>query len=157
MTARAGNLVTIEVAAGELGVGVKTLRRMLREGAPQARVGRRGRGRRALLDVNAIAAWRASRNGTAGEPNCAALEVLAAQIPDILADAAWRAFGFVESDPLLTARARRALVGALLFAWTEGSTGLRERIARDAPNVAVQLTVEPEKIGQLARHFRPDK
>jgi hypothetical protein len=106
---RPDNLVNITDAATACGVNVKTVRRWLREGAPQVQPGRRGRGGQALLDPSAIEAWRAARNGTGG--STAALEVLAADAPEILAREVWRTFQFVEHD--LTGHARRTLAGAL--------------------------------------------
>ena len=50
----------LDQAALQLGVAPVTLRRWIAQGAPVARAGQRGRGRRALVDPVAIAAWRAA-------------------------------------------------------------------------------------------------
>lgn len=54
----------IEQAAAELGVSVPTLRRWMRQGAPVAARGRRGRGHVALIDPAEVRAWQARRGPT---------------------------------------------------------------------------------------------
>jgi hypothetical protein len=146
-------LVPIAIAAARLGVSEKTLRNWLGAGAPQAVRGGRGRGRKAMLDSNAIKAWRAARNGSGGETNTAALEVIAAEVPDILATALWDAFLFVESTTI----SRRTLAGVLLVAGTKAAIDIRTRIARHAPTVVPEHIGEPEEIGKLARYLKPDQ
>lgn len=141
-----GDPVPLEDAARELGIAAPTLRRWLRAGAPQERRGRRGRGGAALLDVRAISAWRASREGAV--PPTELLRVLAAEIPELLALAAWEVFGETPDAH------RRAVAGALSAFWYRASTALRDRIASDAPDVPEVATV-PAQIDQLMRHFRP--
>ena len=75
-------VMPIDQAAAELSVSVPTLRRWLRDGAPVARSGRRGRGCRTLLDVEAVRAWRRAEGGSD------ALLAFAARVPELLAVAA---------------------------------------------------------------------
>lgn len=69
-------------AARALGTSTGTLRRWIDAGAPVARRGQRGRGRATLVDPAAITAWRRREGGTD------ALAILAARLPELLADAA---------------------------------------------------------------------
>ena len=149
-TRKAQQPVPIAVAADRLGVGVATLRRMLRAGAPQARRGRPGRGGEALLDVNAIRAWQAAHNGTGG--STAALEAFGAQIPEIVAGAIWRVFILCHDKPI----DRRTLPGGLAATWYEIAKALRDHIAIEAPNVA-DITETPAQIDQLLRYLDPTR
>jgi hypothetical protein len=143
-------LVTIPVAAERLNVGVATVRRMLRAGAPQARRGRRGRGGAALLHVDSIRAWKAARNGTGD--STAALEAFAAQIPEVVADEMWRVFLLCRDKPL----DRRTLPGAFAALWYAIAKALRDRIAIEAPTVA-DITETPAQIDQLLRYLDPTR
>lgn len=78
-------------AARELGVSVPTLKRWLRQGAPVAHRGRRGRGCRTLVDPAAIRAWRQAQDADHAQAE-AALRTLAGRIPQLLADAVEEAF-----------------------------------------------------------------
>ena len=80
-------------AAQELQVHPATLRRWLREGAPQVRRGRRGKGGAALIDVAAIRAWRGQ--GAASATTIPA-RVLAAEVPELLASAICEVFHAIE-------------------------------------------------------------
>jgi hypothetical protein len=51
--------VSLKKAAAELGVTTQTLSRWLREGAPTVQPGEVGRGRGALVEVEALKRWRA--------------------------------------------------------------------------------------------------
>jgi hypothetical protein len=150
MSRRAQQPVPIRVAADRLGVGVPTVRRMLRAGAPQARRGRKGRGGQALLDANAIRAWQASRNGTGG--HVAALEAFAAQIPDVVAQEIWRVFLLCHDKP----PDRRTLPGAFAALWYAIAKALRDRIAIEAPNVA-DIAETPAQIDLLLRYLDPTR
>ena len=70
-------------AARALGVSTSTLRRWVRDGAPVARRGRRGRGCRALVDPVAVQAWREGERGDADD----ALRELAGRVPEMVGDA----------------------------------------------------------------------
>lgn len=74
----------LTLAARELGVSSSTLRRWIRAGAPLARRGRRGRGRAALVSVEAVASWRASY-AVAERPGVSVIPDFSA-VPDILGD-----------------------------------------------------------------------
>src|SRR5690606_32463639 len=77
----------IPAAAAQLGVSTPTLKRWLRQGAPVARRGRRGRGCRTLIDPEAIRAWRRAQDADHAQVE-AVLRALAGRIPELLADAA---------------------------------------------------------------------
>lgn len=70
-------------AARALGVSDSTLRRWVRDGAPVARRGRRGRGCRALVDPMAVLAWREGERGDVD----ATLRELAGRLPELIGDA----------------------------------------------------------------------
>src|SRR5690554_4975468 len=74
----------VHEAAQALGVRPGTLRRWLRDGCPVARRGGRGRGRATLVDVCEVARWRDARERSPCE---AVLIGLAADVPEIVADA----------------------------------------------------------------------
>jgi|SRR5690606_20728165 len=78
-------------AARALGVSTPTLKRWIRQGAPVARRGRRGRGCRTLIDPEAIRAWRQAQDADHAQVE-AALRALAGCIPQVLADAVEEAF-----------------------------------------------------------------
>ena len=125
----------VAAAAAELGVSERQLRRWLRDGAPQARRGGRGRGRAALVDPAAIDAWR--RQGEAE----AALRALAGEVPELVASAVFEAHRMTEGPH------KRALAGALSAAWYLATLALLERLG------AAGELVEPEKIIRLRQIF----
>lgn len=128
-------------AAEALGVAESTLRRWLREGAPQARRGRRGRGRAALVDVQAVRAWRRAEGGED------ALRALAGEIPELLAGAMHQAFTLSDGPH------KKALAGALAGAWYLAATAVTDRLRRDVSELPEVATV-PEKIAALRSIFR---
>jgi len=130
--------------AAALGISPATLRRWLRQGAPQARKGRRGRGGGAELDPRAIAAWRSSDHATV--PAC----VLAAELPEILADSIWAVFVDVPDAD------KRRVASALAAAWYAATCAIRDRLATVDPSIP-ETDVLPEKIDHLMRHFRRDR
>ena len=123
-------------AAAELGISPPTLRRWLSRGAPQARPGRRGRGGRALVDPRAVAAWRFSCEAT----QHAELEVLACELPALLAAAADRAFRDAPGRP-----ADRAWLAC--FAWFQSVTALRDHL--EARGVTLPELELPPQIDHL--------
>ncbi len=141
---RALALLGVTEAAAQLGVSVRELRRWLAAGAPQAVRGRRGRSGRARIDVQAVAAWRASMRGEAVHaPHT--LQLVAADVPEILALAIGRVFRSVEGPH------KRAVAAVLAGAWYECATAMRDRIARDVPDVP-EINAVPPEIGRL-RHI----
>lgn len=76
----------LPAAARELGVSVPTLRRWLRQGAPQAARGRRGRGHAATIDPEQVRAWRAGARSGADAGRL--LAVLSADAPGLAVEAA---------------------------------------------------------------------
>lgn len=77
----------IQPAARELGVGTATLRRWMRDGAPVARRGGRGRGRAALIDPESIRAWQAQRKPQRGDADDL-LHALMELAPNLAVDSA---------------------------------------------------------------------
>ena len=127
--------VTVAEAAAELGVSERQLRRWLRAGCPVARRGRRGRGGAALLDVDAVQAWR--RQATAED----ALATLAGAVPELVADAVHASF--LEAEGVR----KSALAGVLCAVWYRVAASLLDQLGADAPAEV------PHKIARL-RHIK---
>ena len=128
----------LNLAAAELGVSVPTLRRWLRQGAPVAHRGRRGRGGRALVDVRAVRAWLGSSEAGAHRD----LEVLAAELPELVAGAVAESFARLENVN------KRQVAGVLAGTWLLVVYALLDRIRRDVPGLP-DPSVLPEKIVHL--------
>ncbi len=143
MTARAAKLVPITVAADRLSVSVPTLRRWLRDGAPQAAQGRRGHGGRALVDVSAIAAW---RRGQAGAPANSSdeMRLLAAEIPVLVELAVLSVFTDIEGPH------KRACGDVLAGTWLACTVAIRDRLAKYVPDLQ-EIDALPPKIERLRR------
>jgi hypothetical protein len=131
---------SIPAAARTLGVSEATLRRWLRVGAPVARRGGRGRGRRTLVDAAAIEAWRGC--GKASD----ALVVFAAELPELVADAVHEAF-MLTGGPH-----KRATAGVLAATWYVVTVGILDRLRADVPDLH-DPTLVPEKIAHLRMIF----
>jgi hypothetical protein len=132
-------LVHVTAAAHSLGISVPTLRRWLRQGAPQARRGRRGRGGDALVDPAAVRAWRAS----CAVVEHADLEVLAGELPELVGRAVAEAFAAVEGPH------KRAAAGVLAGAWYVVTTKLLDRLRRDVPRLR-----DPDVVPAQIDHLR---
>ena len=130
-------------AARVLKVSVPTLRRWLREGAPQVRRGRRGRGGDTLVDVQAIAAWRACRHAPVDH---AALRVFAAELPELVAHAISGAFERMDGLP----KARMA--GAMAGVWYAVTAALLDHLRTSAPTIPELATVPAsmDRLRQIA-------
>lgn len=123
-------------AAKALGVHVQTLRRWLREGAPQARRGQRGRGGGALVDPAAVEAWR-RQDGLQD-----ALLAIAGDAPEIVATAMHEAHRMIEGPD----KARAA--GYLAGAWLVTTDAFLDRLRVDCPAVP-ELQAIPAKVSAL--------
>jgi hypothetical protein len=130
----------IPEAAVRLNVAPGTLRRWVREGAPVALRGARGRGRLTLVDVRAVTAWRHQK--TAED----VLRVLAGELPALLADAVFETFTMVEGPT------KRHAAGVLAGAWYVATTAAIDRIRLEVPDLAMPQ-VQPEKIARLRSIF----
>ena len=128
----------LNLAAAELAVSVPTLRRWIAAGAPVARRGRRGRGGRALVDVRAVRAWRGSSEAAEHRD----LEVLAVEVPELVAEAVAEAFRACDGPH------KRATAGVLAGAWYLVTVALLDRLRREVPSLADPATV-PQKIAHL--------
>ena len=135
------NAVPVPDAAAALGVAEVTLRRWMREGAPVARRGRRGRGCRALIDPDAVEAW---RRRTAGTDFVLAF---AGRVPELVAAAVGDAF-LQCSGPH-----KRALAGALAGAWYLVATSICDALREHAPAVP-EIAHLPEGIEALRKIAR---
>lgn len=135
------NPLTLASAAQALGISQATLMRDIRAGAPVARLGSRGRGRRTLVDPEAIASWRRSRSAPRPDDR---LALLAAEIPSLLAAAMHAAFVQIEGPH------KRASAGTLAAAWYLATVALLDRLRTDVPAIPEVSTV-PEAIDALRK------
>lgn len=125
----------IPAAALALETSPRRLRRLIDQGAPVVRTGRRGRGKAALIDPDVIRAWIDSR--TRAPADDARLKVFVAQLPEIVAEAVWRVFVDTVGPH------KRAVAQACVAAWYQACVA-----AFDAAG-APELEVIPEKIDRL--------
>lgn len=126
-------------AAVELEVSEVTLRRWIASGAPVARRGRRGRGGRTLVDVQAVRAWRASQRVT--------LAAAAAGLPDVLADALADALEQADGLP------KQRTAGLLALAWYLAATRCMDHLREfdsAVPDVADPLPLAVEQLRKIA-------
>lgn len=125
----------VATAARALGVSESTLRRKIRDGCPVARRGGRGRGKRTLIDPDAVRAWEASSGG--GDAD-AALRELAGRIPEALGDAMFAAFR--------AAPDKRNGAWIAAYGWQLAVYSLYDEIAaalgEDLPTPAVPETID---------------
>ena len=136
------NALPLTDAARELRVSPRTLSRWLAAGAPTVARGRRGRGGRALVDPAAVRAWRLSCAAT----EHADLEALAAEVPEIVANAVAEAFRQCEGVH------KRQAAGVLAGAWYLVTVALLDRLRRDVPHLS-DPAVLPAQIGHLRAIF----
>ncbi|MGY0611711.1 hypothetical protein [Luteimonas sp. A501] len=130
--------VPVPEAASALGVRVGTVRRWIREGAPVVRTGRRGRGCAALVDPEAVQAWR-----QAGDRETAVLEVAAA-LPDVLANAAVEAWQQAQGID------KRQLAGVMAAGWYLSATAALDHLRAKHPAVP-EIVAIPEQIERLRK------
>lgn len=128
----------LPAAARALGVSERQLRRFLRDGAPVARRGGRGRGRATLIDVEAVRAWRARPDDR--------LRQFAGEVPELVAEAAEEAFQLVEGPQ------KRAAAGILAGAWYVTTTRLLGRLRGDLPDLQDPSAIPPpiERLREIA-------
>lgn len=131
----------IPAAAQRLGVPESRLRGWLRRGAPAVKTGTRGRGHCTLIDTNAIETWRRSEFGER------AILEFASALPELLADAAYRAFLLTDGP------GRRDCAGALAAGWYLSTTVALDYLRQIAPTVPDVAEPHPEKIVRLRRIF----
>lgn len=126
----------VEQAADAIPVSLGTLRRwMRRPGFPVVHAGRRGRGHVALIDVEAVRAWR-------DRPAGADTGLLGAELPELLAGAFAEAFRKVEGND------KRRQAGLLAASWLTVTTNLLE-VLRDRGQDVPELNALPEQIKKL--------
>ncbi|MDQ5978256.1 MAG: hypothetical protein QG602_1230 [Verrucomicrobiota bacterium] len=129
----------LPAAAVELGISEPTLRRWLRQGAPVTRQGRRGRGRVALVDPVAVRRWRAP-----GKAAGIDAQVLAAELPELLAAAVWQTF------VTITGPHKRPCAGELAAAWFVMTHAALDRL-REHDAAVPELAALPESIARLQK------
>ncbi len=117
----------LPAAAAELDVSVVTLRRWIRAGAPLARRGQRGRGKRALVCPEAVAQWRAAQ--------APSLAVAASGLPDILAAALADALEQAENLP------KQRMAGFVAGAWYLATVAALDHLRAFDPAVGDVSTV----------------
>lgn len=118
-------------AARALNTSETTLRRWIAAGAPVARRGRRGRGHAALVDVEAVRAWRLAKPGD----DEAALRAMAAHMPELLADAVFEAFRLAPD--------KRGAAWTAVAAWQLSALAILDHLA--------------ERVGELPAPEIPEK
>lgn len=131
--------VPIHAAAQELGVSVATLRRWIRRGCPVAVRGHRGRGCRALIDPDAVRAWR-----QAGARE-ATLMALASSLPAVLAKAVEDAHQQVQGLD------KRRLAGVMAATWFVATAAILEHMHELHPTIAPDPRAVPDKIERLRK------
>ena len=130
-------LLPLEQTCAQLDISPATLQRWIRQGAPQAKRGRRGRGGMALFDPAAIAAWRRREGG--GD----ALTVLAGEVSEIVADAVYLSFRLADGAH------KRPSADMMAATWYTVTTAILDHIGKTTPVRGV--SVMPERIEMLRR------
>lgn len=133
--------VPIATAAKALGVPVGTMRRWVREGCPTLSKGRRGRGHRVLIDLDAVRQWR-----SAGVTDRIYL-TLAEAVPELLAKAAEESLRMAEGFD------KRRLAGVIAGSWYLSSTAMLDHLRAKCAHVP-ELTTVPERIELLRKIAR---
>lgn len=128
----------IEQAAAALGVSVSSLRRDISQGAPVARRGRRGCGGAALVSVEAVAAWRATRGPSMDAARAVAAGELASELPELLASAMAEVFRQIEGPH------KRAMAGALAACWYRTSCAIIDKLRETEPAIPEISSLPPE-------------
>ena len=131
----------VNKAAAALDVTPRTLRRWMSQGCPVARRGARGRGRAALVDPQAVEAWRGNTS-----PDSRVVLTLASELPEVLAEAAWQSFLLVDGSD------KRRIAGVVAGNWTVAASFVLDYLRQRHPDVP-ELQVQPEKIGKLRQIF----
>jgi hypothetical protein len=125
-------------AARELEVSEGTVRRWLAAGAPAARRGGRGRGRRTLIDPEAVRAWR--RQGDDARADLA--QALASELPEMVASACVDAYRLAPD--------KRGAAFAAVATWQLVTGALVDRLRVEAPALSDPAVI-PEAIERLRK------
>jgi hypothetical protein len=97
-----------------------------------------------LIDVEAVLAWRRSRDAVVAAD---ALLILSAEIPELIATALY------DAHTLADGAHKKDFAGALAGAWYVVTTALLDRLRKDSANIP-DVTATPEKITKLCRIFQ---
>lgn len=125
-------------AAHALEVSESTLQRWIAAGAPIARRGYRGRGRRTLIEVEAVRAWR--RQGDDDRADYA--RALAGQLPGLIGDAC--------AEALRLAPDKRDGAWIVVCVWQLVTGALLDSLRTDAADLP-EPTVVPEAIERIRK------
>lgn len=129
-------VLPVELAAAAMNTPLGTFRRwMRRPDFPMVQRGQRGRGHVALVDVEAVKAWR-------DRPAGADAGLLGAELPELLAGAFAEAFRRIEGPD------KRRMAGVLVASWHTVSSHLLE-VLRDRGQDVPELDYLPQQIEQL--------
>jgi hypothetical protein len=132
------NALPLVDAACELEASESTLRRWIAEGAPVARRGSRGRGRRMLIDPEAVRAWR--RQGDDARSDF--VRVLASELPELLGNAC--------ADAYRIAPDKRNGAWIAVAGWQMVIGAITDRLRADDPDLP-EINVIPESIERLRK------
>jgi hypothetical protein len=137
--------IPLAEAAKALGTSVGTLRRWIAAGAPVSRRGRCGRGHATLVDPDTIRAWCALQRAPAGDSQVvrAAARVLAAEVPELVADAIYEAYRQVDGPH------KRSMGKAMPAVWFAITTCLLDHMRQQADGTIPDPTELPDKMAQL--------
>lgn len=137
-------VMTIGQAADSLDLPVSTLRFWIdRRGCPTVRRGGRGRGNATLVDVAAVRHWLAGRDQpTPPTTEHDVMLAYAERLPDLLADAMYRAWCDVDA-PL-----KRQLAASVAVAWYQATSAELDRLRERHPDIP-HITSLPEAINKL--------
>ena len=133
--------IPLDTAATELGVAPGTLRRWIREGAPVARQGARGRGRQTLVCVADIDTWRRSDGAERAMLN------LAARVPELIADAVDDAYRDAHNVN------KHVLAGVMVATWYRATTQVLDHMRELHPSVPDVDSLPSRKIDRIRSIF----
>lgn len=136
---------TVADIAAALGTSGRTVSRWVKDGCPVIRHGRRGHGGAALLDLDAVRAWRESQHDH-GDDTGVILEI-ASLIPDVLAAAV------DETARTATGPHKRALCASLAATWYLCTTRTLDTIRARHPDIA-HLIHDPASLPAAVQRLR---
>ncbi len=138
----ARRVLPLAEAAKVLGTSVPTLHRWIASGAPVARAGRRGRGHAALVDPDAVAAWRRAQAAHDGATAALVAHGTRAEtVSDAVAERLFELWQRRELEVFGVPRHQTAKLAG--FVWHQVAVALHAHLGLDPVDVV------PPKIAQL--------
>lgn len=134
---------TVADIAAAFGVGERTVQNWITGGCPVIQRGRRGRGGAALLDLDAVAAWRGSQHDHSDD-TAVVLEI-ASLLPAVLAEACAEAAARADGTH------KRDLHGALAATWYLATTRTLQALCEKYPAAAHLLQGPVARPAQIHR------